>query len=82
LRLSQGQGQRVAIARAILNNPAVIFADEPTSALDDTNCERVINLLLKVAAENNSTLIVATHDQRLKLKITNQILLTANPIVK
>jgi putative ABC transport system ATP-binding protein len=81
-QLSQGQAQRVAIARAVLNNPAVIFADEPTSALDDTNCERVINLLLVVAAENNSTLVVATHDQRLKQKIKNQILLTANQSVK
>ncbi len=64
--LSQGQAQRVAIARAVLNKPAVILADEPTSALDDDNCERVIHLLMNISAQNNSTLIVATHDQRLK----------------
>lgn len=73
--ISQGQAQRVAIARAVMNHPAVILADEPTSALDDKNCERVISLLLDVATQNNSTLVVATHDQRLKDKIKNQIML-------
>ena len=73
--ISQGQAQRVAIARALLNKPAVILADEPTSALDDKNCERVINLLLELATKNKSTLVVATHDQRLKEKIKNQITL-------
>jgi putative ABC transport system ATP-binding protein len=73
--ISQGQAQRVAIARAVVNHPSVILADEPTSALDDKNCDRVIGLLLDVATRNNSTLIVATHDQRLKDKIKNQIIL-------
>lgn len=73
--ISQGQAQRVAIARALLNQPAVILADEPTSALDDKNCDRVINLLLELATKNKSTLVVATHDQRLKDKIQNQITL-------
>ena len=72
-QLSQGQAQRVAIARAVLNKPAVILADEPTSALDDKNCEKVINLLLEASRQSMSTLIVATHDQRLKCRIKNQI---------
>jgi putative ABC transport system ATP-binding protein len=72
-QLSQGQAQRVAIARAILNKPAVIFADEPTSALDAHNCERVINLLLDVSRQNKCTLLVATHDQRLKSIFRKQI---------
>ena len=71
--ISQGQAQRVAIARAVLNKPSVILADEPTSALDDKNCERVIDLLLKTSTQNDATLVVATHDQRLKSKIKNQI---------
>jgi ABC-type lipoprotein export system ATPase subunit len=74
-QLSHGQAQRVAIARAILNKPAVILADEPTSALDDKNCERVISLLLEVAATNKCTLLVATHDQRLKSKIQHHVVL-------
>lgn len=68
--LSHGQAQRVAIARAVLNKPALILADEPTSALDDKNCDRVIHLLMDVASANNSTLVVATHDQRVKEKIS------------
>ena len=71
--LSYGQAQRVAIARAVLNKPSLILADEPTSALDDKNCDKVIDLLLEVASQNNATLVVATHDQRLKSKIKNQI---------
>jgi ABC-type lipoprotein export system ATPase subunit len=71
--LSVGQAQRVAIARAILNKPALILADEPTSALDDKNCDRVSDLLLSIAKQNNATLIIATHDQRLKNKIKNLI---------
>lgn len=73
--LSHGQAQRVAIARAVLNKPAVILADEPTSALDDRNCDRVIELLLQASSQNNATLVVATHDQRLKSKIKNQLIL-------
>ncbi len=71
--LSQGQAQRVAIARAVLNKPAIILADEPTSALDDKSCDEVIGLLQQVAAENNSCLIVATHDQRLKARIKTHV---------
>jgi putative ABC transport system ATP-binding protein len=71
--LSQGQAQRVAIARAVINQPDLILADEPTSALDDQNCGRVLALLLQVAAQNNATLLIATHDQRLKSKIQNCI---------
>lgn len=73
--LSQGQAQRVAIARAVMNKPLVLLADEPTSALDDESCERVIDLLLKTVEENQATLLVATHDQRLKSKISNVIAL-------
>lgn len=74
-QLSQGQAQRVAIARAVLNKPSVILADEPTSALDDRNCGRVIDLLLDVANANRASLLIATHDQRLKFKIQRHILL-------
>jgi putative ABC transport system ATP-binding protein len=75
--LSQGQMQRVAIARAVMNKPALILADEPTSALDDKNCEDVVKLLLSVAEENSSTLVIATHDQRLKSRVGNTIQIAA-----
>ncbi len=76
--LSQGQSQRVAIARAILNKPSIILADEPTSALDDSNCEKVVELLLGVASQCKSTLIIATHDQRLKGRVNKQLILSQN----
>lgn len=76
--LSQGQAQRVAIARAILNRPSIILADEPTSALDDNNCDKVIELLMAVASQSKSTLIIATHDQRLKGRVNKQLILSQN----
>ncbi len=76
--LSEGEKQRVAIARALVNRPAVILADEPTSALDDENCKEVIQLLEKQAEEANATLLIVTHDGRLKDLVKNQIQLTAS----
>jgi ABC-type lipoprotein export system ATPase subunit len=71
--LSQGEQQRVAIARALINQPKVILADEPTSALDDKNTEEVIQLLEDSAREVNATLLVVTHDGRLKNRFKNSI---------
>jgi putative ABC transport system ATP-binding protein len=65
-QLSVGEAQRVAIARAVVNRPALILADEPTSALDDASCERAIALLREEAAACGATLVVATHDSRLR----------------
>ena len=72
-RLSVGEQQRVAIARALVNRPAIILADEPTSALDDVNCDEVIKLIEREATEEGATLLVVTHDGRLKEKFHNQI---------
>lgn len=74
--LSIGEQQRVAIARALMNHPEVLLADEPTSALDDVNCQRVIDLLKQAASESSSTLVVVTHDQRIKDQFSHQISLS------
>ena len=74
-QLSQGEQQRVSIARALMNNPNVILADEPTSSLDDINCQKVIELLKKQSALIGASLVVVTHDQRLKDEFANQIYL-------
>ncbi len=65
-QLSQGEAQRAAIARALVVRPAILVADEPTSALDRENAARVAALLLELAEETGATLIVATHDDRLR----------------
>lgn len=75
--LSVGEAQRVAIARAVANNPSVIFADEPTSALDDANTEKVMDLLFEQAEKTNATLIVATHDARIKGRFTDILEMTS-----
>jgi len=61
-----GEAQRVAIARAVVNRPSLILADEPTSALDDANCAKALALLLDQAAACGATLLVATHDNRIR----------------
>lgn len=74
-QLSQGEQQRVSIARALMNNPNVILADEPTSNLDDNNCQKVIALLKKQSVSIGASLVVVTHDQRLKDEFPNQVFL-------
>jgi ABC-type lipoprotein export system ATPase subunit len=71
--LSIGEAQRANIARALINAPSVILADEPTSALDDKNAEEVIKLLEQQAAAVNATLLIVTHDGRLKNRFEKQI---------
>ena len=76
--LSEGQAQRVSIARAVVNHPDLLLADEPTSALDDEHCERVINTLIELADSNQATLLIATHDQRLKDVVKTHLNLSAS----
>lgn len=74
--LSVGEKQRVAIARAVINKPAILLADEPTSALDDKNCDEVLDLLERTAKDANSILMIVTHDNRLKSRFHNQIVIS------
>jgi len=63
--LSGGEAQRVAIARALISNPSIILADEPTGNLDKKNTDNIIDMLIRLCKENNSTLIMVTHDTNL-----------------
>lgn len=60
--MSGGQQQRVGIARAFASNPRVIFADEPTGNLDSETTKNVMQLVCGLVHENNSTMILVTHD--------------------
>lgn len=64
-QLSQGELQRVAVCRAMLNHPLLLLADEPTGNLDQVNKQMVVDLLLQQAQQQDSTLLMVTHDQSL-----------------
>lgn len=75
--LSEGEKQRISIVRSVVNSPKLILADEPTSALDDESCENILELIRSISLENESKLIIVTHDHRLKNKFEDKLDLDA-----
>ncbi len=63
--LSGGERQRIAVARALYNRPKLLLADEPTGSLDRRNAEKVWELMLSLAQDLGTAVIVATHDEHL-----------------
>jgi putative ABC transport system ATP-binding protein len=70
--LSGGQKQRVAIARALVSHPRIVLADEPTAALDKKSGRDAVELMQKLAKEQNCTILMVTHDNRI-LDIADRI---------
>jgi putative ABC transport system ATP-binding protein len=70
--LSGGQKQRVAIARALVSRPKIVLADEPTAALDKKSGRDAVELMQKLAKEQNCTILLVTHDNRI-LDIADRI---------
>jgi putative ABC transport system ATP-binding protein len=72
-KLSGGEKQRVAIARALVNEPPLILADEPTANLDSKIGHEIMRLLRRVAKEQGRSVVVVSHDQRIK-EIADRVL--------
>lgn len=72
--VSGGEAQRVALARALVHHPKVLFADEPTGSLDSLNGEHVMELLVSLAREEGTTVVLVTHDARVAAYAERMIL--------
>ena len=72
--LSGGEAQRVAIARALANRPRIILADEPTAALDSSRAQLVMDLLRKLATEQEACIVTVTHDEKIFSRFDRLIL--------
>lgn len=80
--LSGGEQQRVSIARALLNKPELILADEPTGNLDPETSEEIMQLLIAVAKEENTAILMATHDMQMVQKFPGRILKVSEGEIK
>jgi len=76
--LSGGEKQRVAIARALVTDPKLLLFDEPTAALDPILVQEVLEIIEKLAAKKNKTIIIVTHEISFALKVADRIILLDN----
>lgn len=81
-QLSGGEQQRVAIARALANKPALLLADEPTGNLDPATSDSVVDLLLQLAAEQNTAALIATHNMALAKRLHRVVTLKDGKILE
>ena len=80
-QLSGGEKQRVAICRALINDPKILFADEPTGNLDSKNGDAILELLLELHQERQTTLVLVTHSEELASRADRIITLQDGRVV-
>ncbi|MBA6420660.1 ABC transporter ATP-binding protein [Pseudomonas sp. 5Ae-yellow] len=81
-QLSGGEQQRVAIARAFASEPVILFADEPTGNLDAATGERITDLLFDLNLQQQTTLVLVTHDARLAARCSNTLQMQAGKLME
>ena len=81
VQLSGGEQQRVALARAFINEPKILFCDEPTGNLDGDTAQKVEELVFGLNRENQTTLVVVTHDLELAQKCSRVLKLRRGEVV-
>jgi putative ABC transport system ATP-binding protein len=81
-QLSGGEQQRVALARALANDPPIVLADEPTGNLDTRNGRHIMDLLLKIHRERNTTIVLVTHDAELAFTAEARLVLRDGRVVE
>jgi putative ABC transport system ATP-binding protein len=79
--LSGGQAQRVALARALVAQPKVLFADEPTGSLDTLTGEMVMDLLVGLAREEGTTVVLVTHDARVAAYADREVMVRDGKVI-
>ena len=80
-RMSGGEQQRIAIARSLINTPALLLADEPTGNLDSANAAGLLDLLARLRAEHDMTIILASHDPQIAARAERLIRLRDGAVV-
>jgi putative ABC transport system ATP-binding protein len=80
-RMSGGEQQRIAIARALINTPALLLADEPTGNLDSANAADLLDLLARLRAEHDMTIILASHDPQIAARAERLIRLRDGAVI-
>ena len=81
-QLSGGERQRVSVARAMVKEPDLVLADEPTANLDVANSHNILNMMLELNRELDTTFLFATHDEKVMRYLRRQITLTDGKITK
>ncbi len=80
-RMSGGEQQRIAIARALVNTPALLLADEPTGNLDTANAAGILDLLTRLRAEHDMTVVLASHDPQIAARAERLIRLRDGAVI-